>query len=595
MSIKRLLLLFRLNWKSGNGMDTFTSSSGSTSRKRLFGRGERQSGDRPVWQTALIYLGSFGYLFWMISNMVAGMTENLVAIGRPELFHPLFLAGLSLMIFIFGFMSTTAIYFFSRDRERIMCFPFRTTEVMGARYLVLVFYQALTAFGFGVPAWFTFGWKTHQSFGFYLKALVLLFLLNWAVTAVVSALTLILNRLIPLAKNKDRFMMITNIVMIVGVLAFVMLMNTKGGNTVFDNPALLLSGAGRNYINTVSYLVPVVPFLVRMMQESGIQSWLMGGAAFGITLALTVLALMVAHLTYETILGQVGTGGATGRRLKKTEIQKNLRQSSQFLALIRKEKNMTFRSPAIFVNNVLGTMIMPVLMVVFGVIGFVKAAREGGEQMSFLEVIQALSRSLTQLPPSESHIWLILGDLILGTAILIFFFQAGVLLNATALSREGSSAYWIKMIPISYSSQFWAKTVLSLLIGITPTLFLGLILLIVTRPPLLLWVGFFLSLLLSSLLTNFFSLMLDAWSPRLKWDNEQQIVKSSKNVFFSMMLQYALAALMGLFIYFSIKHQWNSLLFPVASLIALGFVTWLIARVAWKTLHRTLDHLERYD
>lgn len=592
ISLKRLSLLTRFFWKTGvatemsGGMGMLRSKRRGKGGFSLFGSKGR--GERSNITNYIIYALSFAYMGFMLYQASKSTAQTFVAAGMPDMFSRMFLSGLVFLTILGGFFTTVSVFFLSQDRERILAMPFTMSEIVGARYITLVFYLSITPILFGLPIWITFGVVSGQPWIYYPKMIVMLLLFSIAPAAMISIIVLLLMRFTPMARNKDRFIMIVNVVMIVFTIGLVMFFSTEQGRELFQSDTLTETPANAGILGAIGKIFPTVPWLADFLHGSGTASWIALGKVLLLSIVLTAIALVVAHFFYGEAATSVGQGAAKKRPLKAADLQRAYQPDKPFASLFKREVKQIFRSPIFLVQNVLSSLLIFVMTIGMMIMGFLSA---GGP----LPPLSAMREQVNQVLMTDgSPDWLVMGIGVLAFSLIIFFIQGATLLNTTAISREGQAVYWMKIMPVSLKTQFAAKTLLSVLLSLSVTLILILALGIIFALPFWYIALALFSVFIAGLTVNLLSLWIDARGPMLDWENEQQLAKNSKNVLLGLVMSWIMAGIHGGLIYLAVRNEWNFIWFPIGALILQLLLLALSRWMSGRAIRRTMDHIEDY-
>lgn len=599
ISVKRIWLLTRFLFKSG-ALENLSMRGHNQSKRGLFGalkkrglgsfggQNTRGKGALSGAGPKILYVLLIAYIWYAASFMAKEVSQLLLAQNQTDLMYTMVLGTITLLILVSGLMSVISVFFLSNDRERILAMPFRMGEIVGARYLLMVLSMMLVPLIFIPPFWGTFGWLSGAGVLQYVKMLVTLILMPLAPVAVLTVAGLILGRFTPIAKNKDRFMMVTNFVMLAVVLVYVFSGMKTSGTPGQEVNAAQAYALYTGIFDSLIYIVPSLIFLNKFLILKGGAALLNLGIAILISAAFTVIAVLLADRLYGQAVRSIGQSGASKRRLSAKEMDKGIRRSSKTRALIAKEFKLVTRSPIILMNNVIGGLI-PVFMVV---IVSVMSLLNNPKQLDLGQIRQIIGAFLNS---PETPRGLVLAGVGLGVSILAHTMLGISGLGTSTFSREGKSIVYMRLLPVSLRRQLFAKMVLTLAFSLLPLLVILLAGGLVLGLP---W-WFMLSMLgvylISGVNANLVTVLFDVSMPKLLWDNEVYAVKQNPVCFLSMLCSWALAGLYGLMIYLITRFKWYMHDWTV---IAIAFVLPLLILLILSVLtdrmaHRTMRHLER--
>ncbi len=576
-SLARIWLLFRLLWKSGSGAGLDMQGGLFNKRKKKVQGKASKIGQYLLSAFLFLYLG--GMMVYLSSQM----SPLLIQMGQDRFLFETFMALFAMMTLVFGLFSTFSSLAFSTDQDRLTVLPVKRGEILIARLAVIAVYQVFLPLMMGVPFFATYGYFKGVAWTFYLRMLLAMILQVLVPVSILVILCLVLIRLTPLAKNKDRFMIIAQLAMLAVVLYLSFgPLNQRGGD--LDMAQLQQLMAKPSLYHAMRVFIPSLDAWIDFMLQGGHASLLALVQALLITLAFIVLAYVAANALYRP---ETGTQ-AKRKQLNRGQIAKVLRPRSSFMALFNREAKLVFRNPTLLMNNVLGSVIFLAVMVASVFMG----AQGSGTKLSFVSMKEAVHTTFLSHPGFDNLIVIALFSLILS---VIGAFMIGMSsLNASALSRQGEEIYWSMTLPVSYKKQYAAKSLLAILLSVTPYVVILVVLACLFEIPALLVIPPLLFFIWSATVSNLWPLFLDAQNPILDWENEITAIKNNKNILISMVINWVQAGIYGLTIYLYLEYQlepWLVLLGLVAFLlIQTLYLLWAIPR----RIKRTMGQIERY-
>jgi ABC-2 type transport system permease protein len=344
-----------------------------------------------------------------------------------------------------------------------------------------------------------------------------------------SIIVMLIMRFTPLARNKDRFNLISGILAMVLALAFVFGMQSLSSFSEMDLTRIIESGADA-VAQITSVVFPGTSFAVGSL--TAIQALeRLGQVAMLLLVAViaVVVTLQAARFLYFAGVVDVNTSVSKRKQLSRDELQTAGKSGSAFWSYCLKDIRILIRTPIFFMNNVMMNFLWPVFLVIPFLTG---AADEGLDQLI------ALARQLLSDPSSSA------APIAIAAFFAITCFIAGSNgITESALSREGKVFYILKTLPMSWRRQILAKITVGVIFSLLGILIPLAILLIVIRPPL--WLALSLLAVVPGgvLLPNFSGIIFELFWPKLNWDNEQKAVKQNMNVLYGMGASLLFAAL----------------------------------------------------
>lgn len=574
-SLRRIFWLVQVMLKSGTGMETGGISS--------WGRKKKQTHKRSSVGTTLLYLFFAAYMAVIAVMMARGMVPTFIALGMDEVYFELFLSLFAMMTIVFGFFATVSTLAFAQDQERLVTMPVKRGELLLARMCMIFLNQSLTPFLLGLPIFYTYAYYKGSAWTFYIKVALAMFLQTLLPVALLVILSLALIRLTPLAKNRDRFMVISQLVAIVVIMVFVFSgqrLNMGMDSQSFD-PNQIPSGI----YPVMSKIVPNLDFLRDFLLLEGKAA----GMAFLKFIAIAVAFVFLAYLVADKFYRVDSSSGVKKQKLKAGEMERALRAQGSFHALLSKELKQILRNPTIFTNNVLGSLLMPVFLL----FPLAYAAINEGGNFNLPAIRREVDRYF-QHGQTEDLPYLV-ATVALAVIILGHFFVSSGCLNTSAISREGGEITRYMVLPLDYQKQLRVKSLISYVFATFPLLLVLLLVGLVIGIPLKYLLFWLLCYALAAHNANQLALLFDLSKPALDWENEIYAVKGNKRMFLNMLANWLIAAVFGLLIYLMFSQDTFSprLALGLAAAVTLAITAclhWLLPRV----LKRTLSQIERY-
>jgi ABC-2 type transport system permease protein len=187
-------------------------------------------------------------------------------------------------------------------------------------------------------------------------------------------------------------------------------------------------------------------------------------------------------------------------------------------------------------NNVLMNFLLPVFMILPFLFG-------GGQSPDGPPSLTMLKSMLSELVSGSDKGFA--GYIMAGFFGLLVFTAGTNGITETAISREGSNAYFMKIIPMSYRKQLAAKVVTGVILSLSGAILITAAAAVLMSPPLWLLLLCIAVIPGAVLLPNVSGIIFDLYMPKIKWDNEQKAVKQNLNVVFGILGSMLLAAVIA--------------------------------------------------
>ena len=426
---------------------------------------------------------------------------------------------------VFGILVIFNILFFSSDREHLVPLPFKSHEILAAKFTYAYMAESLMEFMILISMFIGFfiayaksGLPVHPvSVLSALLGVFLIPLLPMCYCVIISLLTLALLKNV---KSTRIFHNISTILLFLFVILFLFSFRDAGEITV-ENYVESLAGGDNLFVtilNKIFFAVPVLLYTIEQGSIPGLLLYLLCNAA-----AIAVM-LGIGYFAYQPGLYTVAALGSGKRSTMK---QKNLSSAhSIFSAYVKKEWLVLLRTKAYSGNCIFINLLWPV-----GLTMLLLWNKNKPAFMKFYELYQA----------GNANIYLILAS-----AVVIISFIASALnsLAATAFTREGAHLSLIKYIPVSYKTQLAAKAFISLIITYPALLLTIIIMGLYLQIPFAWYLYYSLLSLAALLITAVVGLLLDSAHPYSTWDDEYSALRGNLNTFFDMAVVMVIALLL---------------------------------------------------
>ncbi|MDI9470229.1 MAG: hypothetical protein QM296_08485 [Bacillota bacterium] len=510
-----------------------------------------------------LYLFLTAYLLFAVVMMSLGTIRQVLAMGHPEIFPALILLVVVVLTVFAGFFYVISAFYHSNDIERLLVLPVRARDIVAAKFIQVYLYELAIGAVICLPSLGIYGVMSGQSWYWWPLLLLVVIALPILPLAVISVVTMLFMRFTPFARDKDRFMMVTNILSLLLMLAFFYASGQggaeAGSQAAGDEIGFMISETLLRRLAGVGRFVPGLPLGYGALTAASVSQALLSALGFvGVAVASAAVAYFAADLLYARAIVAVRQHGSRRKRLSSAGLQRATRSRGIFTTLIVREWQSISRSPTFLMNSVLSALIMPLMMV----ISLVASGDDG------MMLIRELSGVLAQLGTDLESGW---GFMFAGATALGLMVGASGSTSATALSREGQTFWMMKVIPVSYHTQIAAKLLLSLIIAAGPIGLLAIVAVIVLRLPLLFAIPMPLFVLAGAALGSLFSFVFDLFNPKLDWETETQAAKNNLNALWGTLLSFLLMGVV-------LGSQFLLIRFmPTASiLVSLGLQTALV-------------------
>ena len=460
-------------------------------------------------------------------------------------------AGTLVMAFFF---IMSALYL-GRDTVFLASMPIKPRTLLGAKLTQVWISETLIDAVIILPACILYGTRVGVTADFYLRMVVVWLLIAVLPICIAAFLSAFLIRLSALWKHREIIMTVGGIALFIAYMFLMMNVGSITGDSAEGGEMIqkfFMDNSTR--ISSLTALFPPAQWAVKGLMGD----W--GQLALFAVVSLATAALLVWIMSFfyrKLSLLQSETPQATGRK----GIQKgSIREGNAFMTNVKREILSIIRVPS-YAVNILPITFMPLVMVIM--MG-VMIGRSGGDGETTAQLFGQIG--------NRAIVMCILA------AVVSYMAGMNPALS-TAVTREGKGHDFIKALPVSGRTLVHAKLAVGfglVLIGVAA----ACIAILVLVP------GFGLETLLAMLLCLVFcfasaclALSRDVKKPRLDWVTEQEAVKQNFGVMISMLISWAVLALLALISYLMLNAGWTTLpVFAVlmAILLALAFAAYRV-------------------
>lgn len=475
--------------------------------------------------TAYISLGMIALCCIMIPCcLVVGfvsyvMTEALTAAGTPLNGLLAEIHIMSAFSVVFGLLVIFNILFFSSDREHLVPLPFKSHEILAAKFAYAFWAESMMEFivllSMFIGFFISYGWHPVGI----LTGLTATFLIPLLPMAYCAVIGLLIMLVLGKIRNTNIFHHMSTIILLLFVALFLLSFQDMGGITV-ENYVNSLADNSNLFVTVLNKIFYAVPVLIYALEYNSLPALLLYIAA---SLLAVAILLFLGKYLYQPALY---TAAALGSAKKKTsDIDRYIVKRSHFHACLQKEWLVLTRTKAYSVNCVLINLLWPLALLIFLYMG-----RDKETLLRLIELYQSGNEKAALF-------------LTLGVVAVTFLATAMNSLASTAFTREGAHLSLIKYIPVAYRTQLYAKAAVSVLITFPAMLACIIILGAFIRISPLYCLYYSLISLIIIILTTVIGLILDSAHPHDSWDDEYSALRGNLNSFFDMALVMVISIL----------------------------------------------------
>ena len=160
-------------------------------------------------------------LFFASSYLSYEIVHYLVGIGKPQIFLNGYFLFLEIILIMQSIMVCTNIFYFSKDIENILPFPFKPIEILIAKFNTLIFMLYGSELIFALVPFAIYGIYANMGILYFINLILSLIIFPIFIVVIVSVIMMFLMKTIKLFKNKDLMQLIISFILIGSIMIFV--------------------------------------------------------------------------------------------------------------------------------------------------------------------------------------------------------------------------------------------------------------------------------------------------------------------------------------------------------------------------------------
>lgn len=533
--------------------------------KNSFQKYNENNKNKNIVGKVILYILLGAYLMGIFAFLSYGLISTLKQANQESMFIGIFLLGLALLTIIQSIISSTNVFYFSKDIEYILPLPLKSKEILISKLNVILITEYIMEIIFAVTPITIYGIITLQGPMFYIISLLVLIVFPIIPILIATFIIMIIMSFSRRFKNKDRFRLIAPLI---GIILAVIMSFSLSGTTNYSEEDLLNSLKQANsMVEMVSDNLPIIKPAINAIVNSSFVEFL---KLLGITLILYIVFILIGNKIYfRGVIGNLSSGTKKGKEVKLKKIKTNSIGKSYII----KEFKVLLKNPIFFIQCVLPSVLMPIIFL--GI--FIVTLNTNNSQEALNEFKSVLGIYI------ETPI---------GLAIIISvteFLTSMLYIAPTVISRDGQNAIFMKYIPISYYKQLIYKGIPNIFFGtITSTIVIAFIY-ILAKPSLLFLLTVFIINLILLILQTLLMELVDLRKPKLEWTTEYAVVKQNLNLLWPVVLNLLE---IGIILIISILLNFTNYLLTAIILIVIHIIiTYFVNKYMYKNQNELFNKI----
>ena len=461
----------------------------------------------------ILYAIVFLYLAGIVGFFSYNLVQGLIEIQQEEIFLGLILLAIGVFVLIQTIFSAISLLYYSKDNEYILPLPIKPSQIVMAKTNVLLITEYFIVAIIGLIPLIIYGILTTANIFYYITMIITLLTFPVVPVLISSLLVLIVMSFAKFTKNRNRFQIIATIILLVVICVISFQTSDMEGS---QEELIQMATKANGLVEMIRNTFPTLGMAIEALANNSI-----------LNLIALVLVTAILYLIYIAVGQKLFLKGAvgslsSGKRTKKAINEKTaFKKSSLAKTYIGKEFKTLIRNPIFFMQCVMPAILFPILVIVFTFAGM-----QTDQNTSITDIAQMITNKTS---------------IYLGMAILmvIQFFSMFIYISATAISRDGQNAVFMKYIPVPLIKQIDYKvmpniimtTIMGIIsIGIAQYLF---------RIPILYLLLITIAAISIGMLQSYLMIIVDLKKPKLEWNSEYAVVKQNMNLVWPMFLGLA--------------------------------------------------------
>ena len=418
---------------------------------------------------------------------------------------------LCVFTFIFSFNVILNELYFTGDIENLLPLPLKPREIVGAKIASIFcaesLVQLLVIFFSVIGFFFALG-LSFKNFLLGILGMITLPMIPIIYCSIISLLIMSFTRFI---RNKETIRKVGLVFVLAVLMLFVYFL---GALQNFDLE-LYIEGfvnGDQTFLHVMRGIFPHINLFIDILVTGSIRSLLL---YILVNIGFIVVLLALADVCY--FKGVVGLSSKdTESKKSSSNILNNIKVENPTNSYFKKEIFTLFRTSSYFLNCILINFIWPIFVYVIC-------------KLKFPDL--TLSKLKNLVTSTDNNTLIIIFMFVIGVSILLPALNS---IASSSFSREGKNFYFMKYIPMDYSSQVYVKLLVSFIIAfigvnVFSLIFYLVIGLKVSTAFIFLIISFLAILFICSL-----GIIIDSINPKLVWDDELNALRENSNNFIVM-------------------------------------------------------------
>ena len=456
----------------------------------------------------VLYVFLFLYLAGIVGVFSNSLISELLKIHQEKMFLGVILLAIAGFVLIQSIFSAINLLYYSKDNEYILPLPLKPSQIVIAKTNVLLVTEYFIVAILGLIPLSIYGILTYANILYYIEMVIVLLVFPIIPVLISSLLVLIVMSFAKFTKNRNRFQLIATIL----ILVIVFVASFAMGNTDSSPEELVQMVMKANgMVELVKNAFPTLGMAIESLTNINIGIQLLNIVfLIATTAVIYVLYLLVGQKLY--LKGAVGNLSSGKKNKKKIDEKKVFKNSTIFKTYVGKEFKTLLRNPIFFMQCVLPAIIFPILIIGMTILGI--NGESNGQTVDFASMFT-----------NKTSIYIGVGIL-----CVIQFFLMFIYISATAISRDGQNAVFMKYIPVKYMKQIDYKVMPNIIMTSIMSIITVIIAGILIKADILYLLLILITSIIMGVFQSYILIIVDLKKPKLEWNSEYAVVKQNMNL-----------------------------------------------------------------
>ena len=463
----------------------------------------------------VLYVFLFLYLAGIVGVFSNSLISELLKIHQEKMFLGIILLGIAGFVLIQTIFSAINLLYYSKDNEYILPLPLKPSQIVIAKTNVLLVTEYFIVAILGLIPLSIYGILTYANILYYIEMVIVLLVFPIIPVLISSLLVLIVMSFAKFTKNRNRFQLIATIL----ILVIVFVASFAMGNTDSSPEELVQMVMKANgMVELVKNAFPTLGMAIESLTNINIGIQLLNIVfLIATTAVIYALYLLVGQKLY--LKGAVGNLSSGKKNKKKIDEKKVFKNSTIFKTYVGKEFKTLLRNPIFFMQCVLPAIIFPILIIGMTILGI--NGESNGQTVDFASMFT-----------NKTSIYIGIGIL-----CVIQFFLMFIYISATAISRDGQNAVFMKYIPVKYMKQIDYKVMPNIIMTSVMSIITVIIAGILIKADILYLLLILITSIIMGVFQSYILIIVDLKKPKLEWNSEYAVVKQNMNLIWSVVIK----------------------------------------------------------